>query len=442
MEKIATSKIIYKNNYHPIELDIWEPSLFNLKEIISDYNWILKNRFNNKLAMFKVQLGIVADIDLYQKSIKMYKDVRQNPINIKKYAKEDVNTSKESINESIRRENFLLKAFKDIMDGHLWRIFNYNRALIYVLGSQPGSTYLDTEKDGWSEIYACGDSIIKSDNTHFLINNITNSAKIGDILQKTKDGKILLSEIKSSTLSSGTKQKKRLQKQKERRENFECLANNNEGIVENKNCKIINIPNGYTNKMYKLIRLLNKAHKKGISNININNYLYLTCVDYGFKLSEVIFKKYFQRHRKILSQKDDIILFGDSSIRNKYSPKFIPFSIYPISNDYIADLLLGKKIIAYSINITKILKKFSKNGWSIISTFKDYYGKTTSDIPFCTIQKNKINIDVPWTILNQIIFELREIKSITTEFNYILNMSNDKDISILSKYEADSNIWD
>ncbi|NHZ86187.1 MAG: hypothetical protein GWP19_09930 [Planctomycetia bacterium] len=441
MYKITTSKNIYVNKYQPIELDIWEPSLFSWKDVISDYNWILKNRFDNKLAMFKVQLGIVPDIDLCQKSIKMYKDVRQNPENIIKYTNQDVNTNEKHIIERIQREKILIKALKDIMDGHLWRIFNYNRALIYVLGSQPGSTYLDIGKGGFNEIYAWADSIIESDNTHFLINNITNSAKIGDLLVKTKDGKIVLSEIKSSSLLSGKKQKQRQQKQESRRKNFECLANDNEGIIDNEQCKIIKIPNGYTNKMEEFLKLLNNADSKGLSNININNYLHITCIDYGVKVPKENIKKSFQEHLSISSKKDEIILVIDSSIRNKYSPKFIPFSIYPIPNNYIADLLLGKKMIFYSLNVSKILKKFSENGWSIISTYIDQVRQTNSELAFCTIQKNKINIDVPWTIPNQIIFELRDINSIITEFNYILNISNDKDIRILSKYEADSNIW-
>lgn len=442
MKSVETSKIIYKKDHQPIELDIWEPSLQDWKEVTSDYNWILKNRFNNKFAMFKVQLGLIPDIDMCQKNINMYKDVRKNPENIKKYTDLKVNTEEPYIKRNLQKERTIIKALKEIMDGHLWRIFDYNRPLIYILGKQPGSTYLDTSDGGFNEIYAWADNILQSDNTHFLINNLTHSAKIGDVLSKTIDGKILLSEIKSSSLSSGTKQKIRNKRQKLRRLNFEKLANDGEGEFDNKYMKIVDIPDGYTNNLNLFKSLLDKTNDDGISELIYNDYLAITCVDKSFELPIDTVKVSLKNHLKISKNNDELILLTDSTIRNKFSPNFLPFSIYPISNKYIADLLFGKKLLFYSINITKILEIIKSDGWSIIELHLVQKYQSKLELPFCTIKKDKINIDVPWTIINQIIFELRDLKSILIEFNHILNISKSQANYFLSKYDNDKYIWD
>jgi len=442
MQKVKTSQKIQKDRKGAIEIKLWEPSMLNWRDVFADYMWVLRNRVDNKLSMFKVQIEIYQDLVLSQKNIQMCRDIRKTPSNIKNYTKSNINVDPVDIDKRIKKEKVFIKSLKEIMDGHLWRLFNYNRALMQEIGRQPGTTFISIDEGGFKEVYAWANQILETDNTHFLLNGLTNASKIGDVIVKNNKGEIELLEIKSSKLASGKKQKERLLRQQERRANFESLANTKKGLIDGIDGEIVELPIKYSDDFCKLRHLLKKADQNGISNLKVKDYLFMTCVDLSIKVEEQKIKKYLSEHRTIKSKKDDIIIMIDTSTRDTFSTNFVPLSIFPIPELFIADLMLGKKQIFYSINITKILKTFEKHGWSIKSTFyQSPDNKKVEDTPFCTINKNKINIDVPWTIPNQLIFELQDSCTICEVLNFSAEEMKNESKRGLYNYSNEADIW-
>jgi len=442
MEKVKTSQKIQKDRKGAIEVKLWEPSMLNWRDVFADYMWVLRNRIDNKLSMFKVQFEIYQDIVQAQKNIQMYKDLRKTPSNIKNYTKSNIKVDPVYIDTRIKKEKVFIKSLKEIMDGHLWRIFNYNRALMQEIGRQPGTTFISIDAGGFKEVYAWADQILETDITHFLLNDLTNASKIGDVTVKNKKGEIELLEIKSSNLASGKKQKERLLRQQERRANFESLANTKKGLIDGRDGEIVELQIKYPDNFYKLRHLLKKADQNGISNLKVKDYLFMTCVDRSIKVEAQKRKKYLSKHRTIKSKKDDIIIMIDTSARDTYSTNFVPLSIFPIHELFIADLMLGKKQIFYSVNITKILRTFEKHGWSIKSTFyQSSDNKKVEGTPFCTISKNKINIDIPWTIPNQLIFELQDLSTICKILNFTAADMKNESKRGLFNYQNEADIW-
>lgn len=446
MTRISTSIKIQKGSESSLfQRGIWEPSLIDWRDIIKDYLHLSRIRFNNKLAMMRIQLQLMQDIIQCQNEIVMYKDVMKNPSNIEKYIKPDDVVSNDDLKNSNRKINIqkvLIKSLRDIADGHLWRIFNYNRSLMHQMGRQPGTGYISIESGGLNELYAWADSILDKDISHFILNELTNSAKIGDVIIKRSNGHIEVTEIKSSDLRSGRKQKERLQKQEKRLKNFESLANTGIGDIQGVPGKIITIPVAYKTSLEVLVKLLTEANKKGISGKKIGNYLSMVCADYSIKIEEKRVMNCFKKYAVNCKSKSDRILNIDTSIRNRYSPNFTPLSIFPIPVNYIADLLLGKKQIFYSVNISEIFRIFEKHNWKVVSSFMESAEDLSLDNkPFCTLKKKKVNIDLPWTIPNQIIFDLLDINSTISTFDYTYQLFSTDKIRLLINYSDENQVW-
>ena len=70
MQKVKNSQKIQKDRKGAIEVKLWEPSMLNWRDVFADYMWVLRNRVDNKLSMFKVQIEIYQDIVLAQKNMK------------------------------------------------------------------------------------------------------------------------------------------------------------------------------------------------------------------------------------------------------------------------------------------------------------------------------------------------------------------------------------
>ena len=212
MDRIKTTFEV--QNYREekiIQSDIWHPKYNEWREVLEDYLTISRRRLNNKLSMLKLQMSLYHDLFSSQKVKQICNRIIKDPQKIKDYIDEenfhvfDLKTIKYQLEE----ENVVCKALSEIADGHLWRIFNFNRPLIYVMGSRPSSGYLNFDTGFMTEVYTWLTSINNPNVAKFLINDLTNYARLGDITIQYKDGSIELKEIKAGKSHRGKDRQKR-----------------------------------------------------------------------------------------------------------------------------------------------------------------------------------------------------------------------------------------
>jgi hypothetical protein len=447
--KVKESLEIEKNNQNQlvIEPGFWLPSLYEWRDVIEDYLLVSRRRTNNRLSMFKLQLELMGDIYKTQDTIKAYKEVLQNPSNIRKYNK---TATENDISESnlkyykneIKRDKLLIKSFKEIADGHLWRIFDFNNALMYCLGIEEDSGYLQLDSGGIRELNNWGTQINNESTAQFILNSLTNYARIGDVIVKKNNGIIEVKEIKSSTLSSGKKQKERLLNQKMRRENFVSFANNNIGKIKGEVIHIENSPITQNNHFNILHNSLSECELKGVSSHIINDYLGIIIKDNSKpQKTQKEFRNLFDNIFKSIKKGNDILLPADSLIRKKYSPNFTPLTIFPIDEKYIADLMLGKKRIYYLVNISEIFRFFEKNGWRILSYFKDKNEyNNEKEKSFCVMRHKELTVSVPWMLINQVIFDFLDLESLIELYEYTYKQKDIKKERILYNFKNDK-LW-
>ena len=447
--KVKESLEIEKNNQNQpvIEPGIWHPSLYEWRDVIEDYLLVSRKRTNNRLSMFKLQLELMGDIYKTQDTIKAYKEVLQNPSNIRKYNKtateNDISKSNlKYFKNEIKRDKLLIKSFKEIADGHLWRMFDFNNALMYCLGIEEDSGYLQLDSGGLRELNNWGAQINNESTAHFILNSLTNYARIGDVIIRNHNGIIEVKEIKSSTLSSGKKWKERLLNQKMRRENFKSFANNNIGKLKGEVIHIENLPITQKNHFNILHNALSECELKGVSSHIINDYLGIIIVDKSKpKKTRREYRNLINNIFKSIKKGNDILLTPDSLIRKKYSPNFTPLTIFPIDEKYIADLMLGKKRIYYFVNISEIFRFFEKNGWKILSYFKDKNEyNNEKEKSFCVIRHKELTVSVPWLIINQVIFDFLDLESVLELYIYTYKQKDIKKERILYNFN-NNGLW-
>lgn len=415
-----------KQNY--LARGIWNVKLYHWRDVIEDYIIISRRRADNKLSMFKLQFDILQDIYQSQGSIRMLKDVIKTPENIKSYNEDAETLTEDDVNAlelQLKQEKVLENAFRDIMDGHLWRLFDYRRPLLYYLGKGKSSGNIELDTGFLREVYNWGDSILSTNVTHFILNDITNFARIGDAIVKYVDNTIEVKEIKSSGSTRGKHRQERLKRQEGKRRILEELANRGTAIIDSTKVDIINVPILYKNSLRQVLKLIRDAEISGIASRKIKSYLHIACIDHEVleakKLSKDSLNKLFTSHLIADFEEKDKVIRLESGFRFQFSSDLTPISIYPFPESIIADILLGKKLLFYQFNFSEFERFLKRNNWSLISNVIDLLesGRITENQPFCEIRHIDLTIGIPWSMMSQLIFDTLDVYNIIEFGNYV-----------------------
>lgn len=451
MPSLKTSiKIERRESEKILSRGIWGPALREWRDVVEDYIYVSRKRFDNKLSMFKLQLEVLQDILECENSVRVVKDVLKNPENIKNYnpdLEHLTENDKEAFERQLYQEIILIKALKEITDGHVWRMFNHNRPLLFNLGKEPSSGNLKIDTGFLAELHGWGKSILNSNVSHFVLNDITNFARIGDVIERNHNGLIEVSEIKSSKSQRGKDRKERLERQRDKRAIFESLANSGETIIAGKRIVILESTIPYTNSLKALEEGIIDSERSGIFAKRIAPYLTVVGVDQEVS-SEKHFSKdylseYMDRNVKSSFQEGDPMVSLNSLDRINHAPSMTPLTIYPFSEKVVADLLLGKKYLLYYFNPGEFSRTIEKNNWTVTSSIFDQplTDSSTPEMFCCRIKQGNLNIGIPWSLMTQIIFDTLDLSKVLDLFNFIYQNRILENDAFFIKFKNEEDVW-
>ena len=397
---------------------VWGPKLHHWRDVIEDYLSTSRKRFDNKLSMYKLQLAIMNEIFEGQTTIKELKKAIKNP---QENGHEFDNADLRSLKTQLGQEKLLLKTFRELADGHLWRIFKFNRPLLHFLGKEPAPGYLRSDQSFIAELQSWATDIMSLKVSHFILNDISNFARIGDSIIRQSDGTIEVKEIKSSKSQRFPGMKERLERQAQKRKDFVLLANSGEVQLLNKKAKIIESQIPYKTSLKLVQKALVDSETNGISSRKISSYLNIVCVDLAVAEKLKIMKEkidyHLDTHGKSNFDDRDTVIPITSAMRTGYSPNFTPLSILPFSEQIIADLLLGKKLIVYFFNVDEFFRLIEKRNWQIITSSLN--SKSLNDQNFCHIKHNNLTLGVSGSLVSQIIFDTLDFNKFIESLDFI-----------------------
>ena len=192
---------------------IWSPTTKEWRDIIEHYMSLSRKSFNNKLSMFKLQLWILEDLVNNSKAIKQIKaklkELKSDKEN-QKISDEDFEADNKHLNSEIFGYEHISDVLREIIDGIVWRYFDYKRGYLYLLADKQPINLIIPNEGLINSLYEFAELFLEPNNKAIFC-DISNFIRIGDILNIRKDGSLELIEVKSSKHGGS-----RLTRQKER----------------------------------------------------------------------------------------------------------------------------------------------------------------------------------------------------------------------------------
>ena len=441
-----------RNSLKPIEMarGIWNPNMKLWRDIIEDYLYISRKRFNNKLSMFKIQLNIFQEIISNIKTIDQYKKL-ENELTEKEQkaeiSKKDFDYEIQHIKSEIYSTKILNKSLKEIADGIVWKYFNYNRAILYMLADHQPVDTIRPDEGTLNNLYEFSDAFLDHDSVA-IYNDITNFLRVGDVTQIKEDGSIEIIEVKARK-----KRGKRITRQKERMS--EMVEFFNTGIT-NYDGKVLKIETSSIKQKTYLNLLKNailQARHKGFETLLLGKYLILEIADYSKSTSSSQFISYFESRHKTVKEEwdknDDFVFRSFFTDKMDYSKNCAPFSIYPFDVETCADIMMGRLAIMVHFNFSELLRIIKKAGWNIVDSLifksedeiKSLRGKDINSVSFLKINKGPFTLDVPPSLIARMQYELLAPSVLLEEFEEFYNRGPQEEDYFLTNYIDETRIW-
>ena len=438
-----------------IELDemaqgIWTPRMRQWRDVLEDYLYISRKRIRNKWSIFKLQLNIFDDIVINIKSIDQYKVLEAKNINDEKkgiITKENFEIQKKHNNSLIHTDTIVNKALREIVDGIVWKYFNYNRAILYILADKQPIETIRGDKGTVNNLHEFGEAFLE-ENAVAIYNDITNFLRVGDVTKISEDGSIEIIEVKANKKRGG-----RITRQKDRMSEIVEFFNTGFKTYDGKILKIVNSDLKQNNYLSLLSNAIKTAQNRGFESLLIGKYLILEIVDV-LKIKDDKFISYFKsRHKTVQDEwrKNNDFVHPELFINKmEYSKNCAPFSIYPFDYKTCTDIMTGQLMIMSSFNYSELFRIMKKAGWDIVDSiiFKSeaeinfLKEKDIKDISYLKVGKGPLSFDVPPSLLARMQFELLSPATIIGHFEEILKRGPQKEYDYsLTNFTDEKNIW-
>lgn len=179
------------------------------EEIVEDYLLTIRKRLSNAWALYKVQESLLSDTikaQDYQKLCDENINTIKNDISALADEKniEELKGKNIEIIDWTRTRKFsqlIRKTVRNLGDCIAWKLLDYNRAWIGVLGNKEPIGKIETSDSLLRELTELYNHTM-TDNNLALLNDLTNVIRVSDIIVKTRNGEYALQEIKSSTIKT------------------------------------------------------------------------------------------------------------------------------------------------------------------------------------------------------------------------------------------------
>jgi hypothetical protein len=431
---------------------IWNPNILAWRDIIEDYLYISRKRTNNKLAMFKIQLDILIDIINNVKAIDEYRiKLTEFETDYEKglISSDDFGYQTKYFESEINQLYIINIALREVIDGIVWRYFNFNRPILYLLADKEPLGPLRFDEGIINSLRHFAECFLSPKNIAIL-NDISNFLRTGDITVIKDDGTIELIEVKKSGGHGG----RRITRQKQRMAEFVEFVNT--GITEYDGLKF-NIMNCDSRQIYyfkDLLNSINRARAKGYDSILIGSHLIVEVIDLAKINDPEKIRHYFKMKHKSVKEnwgrKNDRVFNGWLIDKLEYSRNYIPYSILPYNIDICTDIIMGKVMIRTKLNFTEVMRMIEKNGCVIKDSMffrsedelKKLEGKQINDIPILKVKKGNCSINIPNAFFGRLRYELWSPKSLIEgldeQYRHAQNQAYD---ALFINYNDDQRIW-
>jgi hypothetical protein len=384
-------------------------ALFDYPDILEDYLYISRKRRGNRLAIAKLQLHMMEDIVVQEKSIKLYKE---------KLALDPAppEEAQNFINSQIFMHRLIANTIRQIGDAIAWRGFGYDRFTQRILCSNPvKQTFLAEGTEAELRVWS---SINDKKNQWAIFNSLTNCIGIGDVTAIKDNGDVELIEVKT-----GKGEGSRLVRQRRELRDAAGVLSTGTGVVEGKSITSGSLPIVPKGNLPELGKLLQKAEDNGWSSALVAPHCYVECVDFlKLKDGNQFAAESDEARRQYTSSWDvEMCQSGCSHSLIEFVPNVAPLSIFPFDDRTCIELAIGIKEFTTYINIAEIIRRFESSGWEVECVLGEAIKKTNGGAAMI-VKKEGFCCHLPPADYARLIFELLDPGTLVEECELLRNI--------------------
>ena len=414
---------------------------------IARYIFYSKLKFIYKVPplLAKIQVQIARKIGGLEDAL------RTGEIEISKLQSELPNSiDKIAIQEKIRQyktnisiHKHLIKEWRWVADGIVWRFLEYKREKIRLLSENANTGYLNFLTVGFKNELTSFIELSTFSWKKALLSDITNCLRTGDIIVRHSEKQFEILEVKSSSVSDSKKKNRpRLERQEERIRKITQVLDT--GIVEAQKGKIVfvncDVPLGsFLEEVASLIQetksgkcAVVKKLDKVISVVVHNYHRAITLLPKNATEKDIDkLKELMDVDIPKFKNKERIMCVSNFDHFNQKNGEFMrlvpPYTIYPFSANVCSEIISGKILITTWIDLEALKEVFIENGWDVEEIANQKLGeeirklkqakqnnqeryKVISDDTIFILRKNGREVHFPLSILIRMGYEF-----ITTE---------------------------
>ena len=409
------------NLFHP-ELGFYLPSFEEEKELIVSFQELALRRKDKKYSFSCLQTQL---FEAMFKEQKFLKTLKENPVN---GLPEDRQTM------LFEQASLPLYAMREIANGMGFRFMDYNLAMMQAIGGvSNGVDDLSSEGILHELDYFGMLSDVTPPEKQVFMCSLCDLVGTGDILTKDKE------EFEVIEVKKGHPRGARITRQKEKLKALEDFFNSRKKTLEGHKLQLINLPYR-RNYCSELNEAINTCLQNSISSFSISDYQLVYCINTrdSQNLSEERINDIYKEVEKTFGKR--YIDFLSVKYIHKTGLS-VPFSVFPISPNNLAEILLEGVMFISFISLDSVEKHITDKGWKFVNTIKETAENDLFTFPiYFAVDENNIehNFSVPIDYLMDCGLNFIDLDCLLDNSIYI---SNNYSGAFTSYYEDEYKIW-
>jgi hypothetical protein len=412
---------------------------------LADYVYLSRLRREEPYPLLKLQLHLLLDLILWEDAVSKYK--RQKQAAEARVSADSKDDEAKNLVEALEAEIVIhqhhLRAIRDIGDGIAWRLFGYDRAVLYTLADRPARKHIDLrglQAEG-IEFETKFDSL----ESITVMNDLTHCLKIGDLTTRRGSDTFELTEVKSNGKKSGriTRQRQAL------RETVEFL---NDGSREERGFRLEIRELNLAPKTHftDLRALIETAGTEGAAWKAFDDILTVACLDIP---KAVEFGK--EKTKAILDAanasalapeaKGEQVFFCPSTDRYRFVRNYAPYSIYPIPDLARVKLATGAMVLFQYLNLSAFMRFLKSKGWECIKPLEEFVkeaGEDKEPEAVAIVKKGPLALQIPWTWVGRLWIEFTSAETVLDILEATSKEGSSAPTLALSNLKGEATIWD
>lgn len=377
--------------------------------VLEDYLDVSLRRRENSYPLFKLQLELLADVVLAERSIAAYKqkitETEQKP------SGEAKDSELDGLNAQLEMFKRVRRALRDIGDGIAWRLLGYDRAALTALAKYPRKPHINLE-GLMAEMGVFGEEYNRPGGRLAVLNDLTHYLKKADVTVRVDESTFEFVEVKSSLTKSGTLKRQRANLEETLRLLSEGQGEQGEDAVSIRELSVV--PSSHMKPVAALIR---EAEMTGSACGAIGEHLVVGFIDWPTALTldpEIVMSKW-ERGRSLAErwrERGDVVYKGVGTDRYHEVRNVAPYSIYRLPAAQRVKLMTGALFTVSWLDVSAALRYVESRGWTLLrvpaghATSGDTVDlETLRAAAAVIVKKGSFTCHVPGTWLGRIAYE-------------------------------------